>query len=115
MYHSGYEKYESSTGLLFFSAISAGSFALDEDWGNGPIGGFTKAHFSQNTATNKTNAPKQTRKNGRALCFRKRFSSSRIGRYAAGVLWLTLAAIRKAAIKIRMCGRFTSMLVFKEM
>src|SRR5882757_243442 len=120
MYHSGYEKYESSSGLLFFSPISAaGFFALNELGGSGPASGFTKAHFSQNTATNRTNAPRQIRMNGRTLRFRKRFSFSRIsafrgsGAQAAAVLRLTLAAIRNAAMKIRMCGRLTRMLVFK--
>src|SRR5712692_8512714 len=81
MYHSGYEKYESSTGRRFFSPMSAaGFFPSNEVCGSGPTGGFTKAHFSQNTATNNTNAPKTIRKNGRTLRFRKRFSFSRIAR-----------------------------------
>src|SRR6266481_6775092 len=81
MYHSGYEKYESSAGLLFFSPISGAAIPCClAIVGSGPTVGLSKAHFSQNTATNNTNAPKQIRKNGRTLCFRKRFSFSRIAR-----------------------------------
>src|SRR5947208_9948367 len=81
MYHSGYEKYESSTGRRFFPPTSvAGSFSRSEICGSGPSGGFTKAHLSQNMATNKINAPKQIRKNGSNLRFRKRFNFSRIVR-----------------------------------
>src|SRR5260370_41213779 len=47
---------------------------------SGQPAGFTKAHISQNVATNNVNAPKQIRKNGRTLRFRKRVSFSRIAR-----------------------------------
>src|SRR5580693_9934798 len=52
--------------------------------GRGPTVGLTKAHFSVNAATNKTKAPKQIKKNGRTLRFRKRFSFSRIARSRLG-------------------------------
>src|SRR5437660_11570640 len=81
MYHSGYEKYESSSGRRFFSPMSGPaiprSLAIA---GSGPAAGFTKAHFSQKIATNKTNAPRQIRINGRTLRFRKHFSFSRIAK-----------------------------------
>src|SRR5258708_5110725 len=81
MYHSGYEKYESSTGRRFFPPTSvAGAFSRSEICGSGPTGGFTKAHLSQNTATNKINAPRQIRKNGSNLRFRKCLNFSRIAR-----------------------------------
>src|SRR5580693_422599 len=54
--------------------------------GSGPTVGFTKAHFSVNAATNRTKAPKQIRKNGRTLRFRKRFSFSRIARSCLGAV-----------------------------
>src|SRR5712692_1848867 len=81
MYHSGYEKYESPNGRRFVCPMSAaGFFSLNEVCGSGPTGCFTKAHFNQKIATNKTNAPKTIRKNGRTLRFRKRFHFSRIAR-----------------------------------
>src|ERR1700675_925920 len=81
MYHSGYEKYESSTGRRFFSPMSGTALPCClAIVGSGPTVGFTKAHFSQNTVTNKTNAPKQIRRNGRTLRFRKRFSPCSIRR-----------------------------------
>src|SRR5271169_3310312 len=82
MYHSGYEKYESSTGRRFFSPMSGTTVPCSRTIavGSGPTVGFTKAHFSQNTVMNKTMAPKQIRKNGRTLRFRKRFSFCSIRR-----------------------------------
>src|SRR2546426_8782847 len=43
-----------------------------------PTAGFSKAHFSQKTATNKTIAPNTIRKNGRTILLKKRFNPSRI-------------------------------------
>src|SRR5712691_13243949 len=81
MYHSGYEKYESSTGRRFFSPMSGTAIPCClAIAGSGPTVGFTKAHFSQHTVTNKTIAPKQIRKNGRTLRFRKRFRPCSIRR-----------------------------------
>src|SRR5258708_37200376 len=48
--------------------------------GSAPAAGLTKAHFNTKTATKKANAVRKTRKNGRNLRFRKRFTSSRIAR-----------------------------------
>src|SRR5260370_6342079 len=82
MYPSGYEKYESSNGRRFFSPMSGTTVpcSLTIVVGSGATLGFTNAHFSQNTVMNKMMAPKQIRKNGRTLRFRKRFSACSIRR-----------------------------------
>src|SRR5882724_5082949 len=58
--------------------MSGAAFPCCTDPESGPTAGFTKAHFSQKTATNKTNAPNTIRKNRRTLRLKMRISPSRI-------------------------------------
>src|SRR6266478_9011070 len=58
--------------------MSGAAFPCCANTERGPTAGFTKAHFSQKTATNKTIAPNTIRKNGRTLLLKKRFGPSRI-------------------------------------